>query len=57
MKAHPLAGFLFQARRGRLDAAAFARQCQTPARLAEVSRGLGLASLPLPAPPERAAGR
>ncbi|HEX7839545.1 MAG TPA: metallophosphoesterase [Kofleriaceae bacterium] len=53
MKAHPLAGFLFQARRGRLDAAAFARQCQTPARLAEFSRGLDLSSLPPPALPAR----
>jgi serine/threonine protein phosphatase 1 len=51
MKAHPLTGFLFQAHRGRLDASAFARQCQTPLRLGEFSRGLGLAPLPPPAPP------
>jgi len=53
MARHPLAGFLFQARRDRLDATTFARQCQTPARLDEFSRGLGMAPLPVPSPPPR----
>ena len=51
-KRHPLAALLFQALRGRLDRAAFDKQCQTPRKLAALGAPLGFAPLePPPAPP------
>ncbi|TMQ17161.1 MAG: serine/threonine protein phosphatase [Deltaproteobacteria bacterium] len=53
-KRHPLAALLFQAFRGRLDRAAFDKQCQTPRKLATVGAPLGLPPLEPPAAPVRA---
>ncbi|WP_433474550.1 metallophosphoesterase family protein [Spirillospora sp. CA-142024] len=43
LRRHRAARFLFQARDGRLDEAALARQCSTPGKTADLAAALGLA--------------
>lgn len=45
---HPAARFLFQARAGRLDQAALAKQCSTPRKTIDLASGLGLTAPELP---------
>jgi serine/threonine protein phosphatase 1 len=52
-KLHPLGPLLFQALRGRLDRAAFDKQCQTAHKLATIAEPLGFAPLEPPSPPPR----
>jgi serine/threonine protein phosphatase 1 len=49
LRRHPAAKLLFQARGGRLDQAALARQCSTPRRTVDLATALGV---PLPQPPD-----
>jgi serine/threonine protein phosphatase 1 len=44
MRSHPAAQYLFQARNGRLDETALARQCPTPKRTIHVAGALGVAA-------------
>jgi serine/threonine protein phosphatase 1 len=48
MQQHPAAPLLFQARAGRLDEAAVAKQCATPRRTIELATALGVATPILP---------
>jgi serine/threonine protein phosphatase 1 len=50
LRRHPAAKLLFQARGGRLDQTALARQCSTPRRTTDVAAALGV---PLPEIPEK----